>query len=160
MLVQHWMVCFVVAAFEHDTDEIGESVADDLPIPGTGLGIAHHNICSDLHTLGSRMCRKILPRRPYLIQEKRQIPLFAKYTNAAQDLSRPGFRNGYDPAGIVARLLLVVRIQACIAEVGLWVQAGPDSALDTSVSNEEIEKDMVRNSLASKIRLCMSAKIL
>ena len=93
---------FVVTAYEHDTNEISESVADDLPIPGTGLVGQHHDIRSDLHALSSRVRRKVLPRRPRLIQEERQITVFAEYPNAAQDLSRPGFRNGYDPGGIVA----------------------------------------------------------
>ena len=111
MVIQHWIVLFVVTSFEHDTHEVSQSVADDLPVARTRLGVPGHYIGSDLHTLGSCVCRKILPRHPCLVQVKGQIALFAEYANTAQNLPSPRFGNRYNPDCVVAGLILVVCIQ-------------------------------------------------
>ena len=85
------------------------------------------------------MCRKILPRRPCLVQVKSQITLLPEYANAAQNLPGPRFSNRYDPNCIVAGLLLVVCIQTRVTEVGLRIQPGPNGTLDTCVVDEQIE---------------------
>ena len=74
------------------------------------------------------------------VSYKYQVALFAEYANTAQYLPRPRFSNGYNPACVVAGLILVMCIQTRVTELCLKIQPGPNGALDTCVVDKEIER--------------------
>ena len=70
MIIQLLVVDFVVASNQHDTVQIGKSIADDFPIPGRSLGVTRHYVGGDSQLLRAGIGGKELLHHTAMVMNK------------------------------------------------------------------------------------------
>ena len=89
VIIQLREVLLVVAAEQHDTNEVCQRVLHDVPIPRRCLGVSHKDVGGEPLALGSDLRIEELACHLSLIQKEWQIPLLTIRPHTGQDFARP-----------------------------------------------------------------------